>query len=214
MNYFPLIFLISAFASILSKRRQLNHSDYVLVQQYLTGDMRTQETLHAFVEDLIESALRSLEAKGSNFRDRQNTKQEIIVSIMVKDNAALLRNFKGESRLSTYLWSVIRFKLIDALRKEMRAADRHAPLPENIIAPSGGASELPELIDRYLEQCSEKDAFILRLRWLAQEDYTTICQEASVKGYEVDKTYIGNLLFRTRKEILSFLKNQGYEIDI
>jgi len=185
-----------------------------LIEQYLSGDPRAGASLHEYVLQLIEKALLSLEAKGSRFRNREDVKQEILTAILVNDNAAVLSNFKGDSRLSTYLWSVIRFKLIDALRKEMGIAERYEPLSENIVDDPTPSSELPGLLDRFLNQCSEKDAFILRLRWLEELDYDTICREVSARNFQVDKTYIGNLLFRKRKELLSFLKNKGYPIDI
>ncbi len=189
-------------------------SDIRLVQDFLNGDAQAQWQLHQEVDNLVEKALQGLEAKGSRFRDRANIRQEIIVTIMVNDEATVLRKFKGDSKLSTYLWSVIRFKLIDKLRQEMTIANRKEELSEDI--PQNvreNPNELFGLVDQFLDRLSEKDAFILRAKWFDHLDYDSICREAAKHNLKVDKTYIGNLLFKMRKKISGFLKNHGYEFD-
>jgi len=184
------------------------------ITHYLQGNKEAEQKLFRYVSDLIEKGMIAIENKGSYFRQREDVKQEILAAILVENDKRILRKFKGNSRLSTYLWSVIKFKLIDALRREMNIHECRIELTEDIIDNSGSENELNGLIDRFIDQCNEKDAFILRRRWKEGLDYETICKESDGIYNRIDKIYIGNLLFKMRRNLIRFLKNEGYPIDI
>lgn len=188
--------------------------DLSLVDRFLAGDRETQRRLHDQVEHLLEKAISVLEHRGVYFRDREEVKQGILVNILVDNDARVLRNFRGQSRLATYLWSTIRFRLIDRLRQETLAASRTAPLDRDIpqAEPESGG-ELADLVERFLSHVSEQEAFVLRLRWLDGLNYKAICHTAEEQGTPVTPAFIGNLLFRMRKNLLEYLKRHGYSID-
>ncbi len=197
------------------KRNREDNNDVVLVEQFLTGNKRAETSLHTFVERLTERAIRTLENKGTSFRDRENIKQDIIVAIMVNNDSAILRRYKGESALSTYLWSVIRYKLIDALRREMLMGQRTEPIHQRDIPGDNDESsrELYNLIDRFLQDADEKDAFVMKMRWLEERSYAEICQKALQYNITVSISYIGNLLFKKRTQLLQYLKKHGFDFD-
>lgn len=197
-----------------TRKNKSYQSDLELTNQFIKGNQSVQNSLHAIVNDLLDKAFQALAAKGSRFRDPDNVRQEIIINVLLDNEYAVLRNFNGASRLTTYLWSVIRFKLIDALRQEIIAAGREDKMPEEIPQnPVNQSSELSDLVHNYLNKMTEKEVFILERRWLQQLSYDEICGEAAEKSIEIDKTYIGNLLFKARQEIIKYLKNHGYDFD-
>lgn len=186
-----------------------------MIRRFIEGDTGAQDSLHSTVNNLLDKAFEALSSKGSHFRDPDNVRQEIIVSVLLDNEHAVLRNFDGKSRLSTYLWSVIRFKLIDALRKEMLEANRTGDMPNDPAQDSRSYStELFELINAYLNKMPERDAFILQKRWLQELSYDEICREAAQQNlHGIDRTYIGNLLFKARQKLIRHLKNHGYDFD-
>lgn len=205
---------ISISPMLFKKEQRSRDDDATLIESFLSGNREAQKSLHDLVERLTDRALQTLELKGSCFHDRQNTKQEIIVSVLIENDSAVLRTFNGQSRLSTYLWSVIRFKLIDKLRKDMLSTRRLQPINNNLSHEvEYTAKELYDLIDQFLDGSSEKEAFVLRMRWLEGRSYAAICRMANEQGINITPTYIGNLLFKKRIHLLRFLKKHGYDFD-
>lgn len=198
---------------MLTEKSKLHQSDLELVKRFIEDDQSAQDSLQTIVNDLMDRAFNALASKGSHFRDPKNVRQEIIVSVLLDDEHAVLKNFNGQSRLATYLWSVIRFRLIDALRKEMLDSRRKGKIPENISYKPDQSSEIFDLIGSFLNRLPEKDAFILEKRWLQQLSYEEICVEAAEQNFEIDKTYIGNFLFKARQKLIPYLKNHGYDFD-
>jgi len=196
------------------KKHSSCQEELALVKRFLRGEKRAHSTLHTLVDTLLEKALAKLAAKGSTFQDRENTKQEILVGILTANDSAILRNFKGQSQLSTYLWSIIRFKLIDKLRQEKLTAERTRPLVENLSYEAQvNQFELVELVERFIGKSSEKEAFILEKRWLEELDYHSICKLGERNGFSISLSKIGNILFKKRRELMEYLKKQGYIID-
>lgn len=196
------------------KKKSPIEKDLALVKCFLKGEKTAHATLHTLIDALLEKALTTLASKGTFFNDRENTKQDILVEILTANDSSILRNFRGQSRLSTYLWSIIRFKLIDKLRQERVAAERTLPLSENLSYEAQYTQfELVDLVKGFIGQASNKEAFILEKRWLEELDYHSICKLGERNGFSISLSEIGNILFKKRKELMEYLKRQGYVID-
>lgn len=198
----------------LKRKKSPVKKDLVLVKRFLKGEKTAQSTLHTLVDTLLEKALAKLATKGCVFQDPENTKQEILVGILTANNAAVFRNFKGQSLLSTYLWSIIRFKLIDKLRQEKLAAERTRPLPAILSYEARDDKfEIVELVHRFIERSTEKEAFILEKRWLEELDYQSINKLGKRNGLQISLSDIGNTLYKKRRELIRYLKKHDYVID-
>jgi RNA polymerase sigma-70 factor, ECF subfamily len=129
--------------------------------------------------------------------DREDLAGDVFLTI-VKDDFALLRHFRGESSLATYLTVVTRRVVVQQLLKSKSAA-RLTPPP---IAPANGDSEPVERlenrdeVERLLEELDGSEADVVRMYHLDGKSYRELSQVAGIP-----ENSIGPLLSRAREKM-------------
>lgn len=128
--------------------------------------------------------------------DREDLAGDVFLTI-VKDDFALLRHFRGESSLATYLTVVTRRVVVQQLLKSKSAA-RLAPPP----LPTNGDSHPIERVhnrdevERLLEELNGSEADVVRMYHLDGKSYREISQVAGIP-----ENSIGPLLSRAREKM-------------
>ncbi|RXZ45276.1 sigma-70 family RNA polymerase sigma factor [Crenobacter cavernae] len=172
--------------------------------------MATPEMIEAERDYLLRYALAQLRDRGA----AEEVVQETLLAALES-----LASFKGASSLRTWLTSILRFKLLDALRAKKRD-EKFEPLPDELddsdfdglFAPSGHWREpvkawgQPEqaLISRefwaIFERCSEamprRTAMVFVMREMMGLEIADIC-----KRLEVSATNCSVLLYRARMSL-------------
>jgi RNA polymerase sigma-70 factor (ECF subfamily) len=136
--------------------------------------------------------------------DREDLCAEVFLKI-IQDDFAILRHFRGESSLPTYLTVVTRRIVV----KRMMARRPSAPLPGGAARQAGGepADRGPEPeqriddreeVERLLEGLAERESRIVRMYHLEGKSYHEISQTVGVP-----ENSIGPILSRARKKMRS-----------
>jgi RNA polymerase sigma factor (sigma-70 family) len=115
------------------------------------------------------------------FYNREDIIEEVIYQIMVADDRKVLRNYRGQSRLKTYLWPVIRNKIVDMIRKERTHHNHHLyqeDLEENIIDPPPPSPNLAVEIEECIAQEPPLEQFIKTSKWIEGLSYQEIMDRA------------------------------------
>lgn len=139
--------------------------------------------------------------------DVEDIAAEVLLKIVAND-FRVLREFRGESSLATYLSVVARRLCIQELvrrqkaRDASRAGDDRAILGEPDDAPAAVAGlESLEEVEKLLRKLSGKEREIVRLYYLEGRTYEEISTET-----EVPVNTIGALLSRARKKLRSGIR--------
>ena len=88
-----------------------NSKDLYIVKQFLQGNKEIEKKLYEEFKRIIHSLIYKIESKGCYFADKEDVVSEILFKIMAADNCKILRNYKGKSKLSTYLWPIVKNKI-------------------------------------------------------------------------------------------------------
>ncbi len=184
--------------------------DVEMVKRYLAGDRRIQKKLYDTLRSQIVLLVAKMELRGARFLDRDDLVSDILCQIMVKDDSRILRAFSGRSKLSTYLWPIIRFRVIDAIRRERRYHDHMVRLEDLETAGESHQDSVVELVvTEHLAAEPEQDKFIKYAKWLAEMSYeeimTAIANEFPGQP-PVSFGRIAYILHDNRKKILKKLK--------
>jgi len=130
--------------------------------------------------------------------DREDLVAQVFLTI-VKDDLAVLRNFRSESSLATYLTVVARRVVVAELLKPNHSAGS----PMNGSAASSGATDGAEErltdreeIDRLLEELNGTEAEVVRMFHLDGKSYQEI---SSTVGVPVNS--VGPTLSRARRKM-------------
>jgi RNA polymerase sigma-70 factor (ECF subfamily) len=142
--------------------------------------------------------------------DVEDIAAEVLLKIVAHD-FRVLREFRGESSLATYLTVVARRLCIQELvrrqklRDASRAGDDRAILGEPDDAPAAvaGLESLDE-VEKLLRKLSGKEREIVRMYYLEGRTYEEISTET-----DVPVNTIGSLLSRARKKLRSTVKQTG-----
>lgn len=130
--------------------------------------------------------------------DREDLAAEVFLAV-VKDEFAILRRFRGESSLATYLTVVARRVVVRELLKRKPAAVGEAMADG---AGNGHDSESIErldnleLVERLLDGLSSPESDVVRLYHLEGKSYREISSEIGIA-----ENSIGPTLFRAREKM-------------
>lgn len=159
-----------------------------------------------------------MEGHGARFLDRDNLVSDILCQIMIKDDCRILRAFNGRSKLSTYLWPIIRFRIIDAIRSERRY---HVHMVRQDEMEAAGPVQQDSLIElvvaEHLAVEAESEKFIKYAKWLSDMSYEEIIKAMAVEfpnRRPTSTARIAYILHENRKKIQKKLKKHGGHFDI
>ena len=193
--------------------------DKKVVQLYLSGDQRTEKWLYAELKRQILKLINFMHAKGVAFSDKKNVVDEIIFKIMVADKQKVLRSYLGNSKLSTYLWPIVRNKIIDAFRKEMRYKGKElhqetfkTPLDQQ----TSNTSEIEAIIEEHISSSSAVERFIIMAKWIDGVSYDQIIAKAKQEFSDevnINSQRIAFILHTNRKRLQKKLKNFRINFD-
>ena len=128
--------------------------------------------------------------------DREDLAGDVFLTI-VKDDFALLRHFRGESSLATYLTVVTRRVVVQQLLKSKSAARLSPPpLPRNGDSHPIERLQNRDEVERLLEELDGTEADVVRMYHLEGKSYREISQVAGIP-----ENSIGPLLSRAREKM-------------
>ena len=171
-----------------------------------------EKALYLEIKTLTENLIKTMEKKGWSFYDRDNIVSEIIFQVMVKDDKKVFRSFQGRSKLSTYLWSAVRNRIINARRKEKyyHFQTDIDEINETLISSNPNQqSNIEALIEDFIENEPPFEKFVKYARWIQELSYQEIIGKTKkVFGdkYSVNTQRIAYILHTNRKKIQKKLK--------
>ncbi len=191
--------------------------DLDMVNRYLAGDRRVQQRFYDQLRRQVVTLVVKMEQRGARFLDRDDLVSDILYQIMVKDDSRVLRHFSGRSKLSTYLWPIIRFRVIDAIRRERRYHD-HMVRQEKLEAedPPAQESVIERVVFEHLAAEPEQEKFIKYAKWLGDMSYAEILTAVAAECPAqpgVTLSRIAYVLHENRKRIQKKLKNALAALD-
>jgi len=134
--------------------------------------------------------------------------QELMLAITRRDYR-LLRNYDPTYSFKTYLGVITRTEVHRQLRRKRpqlgNPEELEAAAP--VTADASGAAEKleeQELLEAALARLPERDALILRLRFMREQDYRQI---AAALG--IPEGSVGQTLFRAKQKLLAELRPAG-----
>ena len=110
---------------------------------------------------------------------------------MVKDDLAVLRNFRGDSSLATYLTVVARRVVVRELLKQPASVPMHGGEPSGIgrvVSPSTDRAGDRQEIERLLEELDGAEAEIVRMYHLEGKSYHEISTAVGMPENSVGPT--------------------------
>ena len=132
--------------------------------------------------------------------DREDLAADVFLAI-IKDNFAVLRNFRGEASLATYLTVVTRRVAVQQLNKRKSTANLSTGAGDAALQAAGSSEAEPELrisdrdeIARLLEELEGTEAVVVRMYHLEGKSYQEI---SSLVG--MPENSIGPTLSRAAK---------------
>ena len=193
--------------------------DINMVQAYLAGDKKTEKLLYRDLTHLISNLVRSMSGKGFTFADSENVVSDIVYQIMVADDRKVIRAFRGECKLSTYLWPIVRNKIIDAGRREKRQREKVVYQDEydsDISAPNQEPGLIEMEIKAHVDAQPPVERFIKIAKWIEGLCYNEIIEQAGDKfpdSSNLNTQRIAYVLHSNRKELQHKLKKSGFHFD-
>jgi RNA polymerase sigma-70 factor, ECF subfamily len=146
--------------------------------------------------------------------DVEDIAAEVLLKI-VANNFRVLREFRGEASLATYLTVVARRICIQELVKRQKR--REAAARGDLLVPAAELEEEPaaqkgveslEEVEKLLKRLSGKEREIVRLYYLEARTYEEISTET-----EVPVNTIGAVLSRARKKLRASVRSSGAGVD-
>ena len=122
--------------------------------------------------------------------DRDDLAAEVFVAI-VDDDFAVLRHFRGESSLATYLTVVARRVVVRILLKRKSASSLGSTADAAVYDPHGAPEERlhnREEVERLLEQLNDSEAKVVRMYHLEGKSYREISDQAGIPENSIGPT--------------------------
>ena len=136
---------------------------------------------------------------------RNKEEAEEIVQDIFFEFIESLRNFRGDAKLQTYLFSIARFKVIDAIRRRKIKRVLFSALPDYIVEglktvvldDEIDRNELTRRINTVIEQLPHDYQVVLRLKYMEQKKVQDIARtlRLSFKAAE-------SLVYRARRAFI------------
>ena len=184
-----------------------NDADLALVKRCVDGDPRAWREFVDRFGGVLKALGRRYLRLHEQFPDHgelEDIVQEVFVALSRRDYR-LLRNYDPTYTVTTYLGVITRTEVHRHLRR--RRPLLGAPEAMERVAEEPGAedpaeaSERKEVLTRALEQLPERDAEILRLRFLREMDYRAIAE-----ALRMPEASVGQTLTRAKQRLLEKLK--------
>ena len=146
-----------------------------------------------------------LNGQFSDSAELDDVTQDVFKALISRDYH-LLKNYDPTYSFKTYLGVITRTEVHRTLRKRKRMGGRiedleAEPSPEPGVETQVEQAEEVEALTRALESLPDRDAQILRLRFLQERDYKTI---AGI--LRIPEASVGQTLHRAKKRLLEKLK--------
>jgi DNA-directed RNA polymerase specialized sigma24 family protein len=183
--------------------------DLELINTFLAGDRHVVKALHSALHTQISNCIRYMESRGARFQDKDDVVSDLVFQILLKDDHKILRAFSGQSKLTTYLWPIIRNRLIDYMRHEKRYTSRHLPVSQDFPCQTHDEEMTAGIITEHIARESAQERFIKQARWLLDMSYEEII---SLAGHEFPDdpplpfARIAYVLHANRKKLAEKLK--------
>jgi|GEM_PF-3135236 len=188
-------------------------NDLQVARAYLNGDRRIEQRLYHELKSVTYKLIKVMQTRGFIFPDPENVVSEVIYRVMVKDDKKVFRTYQGKSQLSTYLWSIIRNQLINAMLKEKRHLSKIGldELPEKLSTDddNNNTSQLQAMIEDYIENEPPFERFVKYAKWMQELSYHEIISQAQsrFKNYHaINVQHIAYILHTNRKNLKKKLK--------
>jgi RNA polymerase sigma-70 factor (ECF subfamily) len=175
--------------------------DAELIQRMLAHDKRAASL---FYQTYAPKLLSFVRVKITDPHEAEDTVQDVLFAFL-----EAIRDFHGNCRISTYLFSICRHKVIDYYRKKKikQIVFSHAPEIEDVLSPLLGPEEtldavlLKEKLNRTLHKLLPQYTYILRARYMLNMPVADIAKKLATTIKSAEMT-----LFRARKAFI-----QAYE---
>lgn len=123
-----------------------------------------------------------------------------------------LRDFRGDSSLKTYLFSIARFKIIDYIKKKKLKKILFSALPPNIVDNIVSVlvddeierSDLANRIDRILNRLPNDYRIVIRLKYMDGRKVKEIANQLMLSFKATE-----SLLFRARQAFMEEFREAG-----
>jgi RNA polymerase sigma-70 factor (ECF subfamily) len=191
----------------------LSEIDRHLLERCLQRKPRAWEDfVDRFMGLIVHVVNHSAQARSTRLtpEDRDDLTAEVFLNI-VKDDFAVLRHFRGQASLATYLAVVARRIVV----REMLQRKSATSLADGTLKPAGSGEpadthpvhepslETREEVERLLEELQENDARVIRMFHLEGKSY----QEISA-ALGIPENSIGPILTRARTKMRRTAANQ------
>jgi len=150
-----------------------NDAESTLIKKALDGDERAFRTILERHYTLIYSVVRGIVCNPGDTED-------VVQDVFIKIFRALPR-FRGDARLSTWIYRIARNEALNAREKR-----RHMPVPiedcEEIADDAGNPEsshrrrDAAERLARLMERLDERERQALELRYMADKSYDEIAE--------------------------------------
>ncbi len=176
-------------------------TDHELISKALQGNQKAFRRIVEGYHSVAYAVVRAI------LGDRDDV-EDVLQNVFIKVYRGLHR-FRGDSKLSTWIYQIARNEAINAVSKNRRNWE---PLENlEISSPDGkspeaefGNSELRGLLDDALSQLDEAQRMTIELRYMAEKSYNEIADIMNIPVGTV-KTNI----FRGKAQLRRILKKQG-----
>lgn len=179
-----------------------NDTDQYLIQQTLAGDSRAYGELVRRYQDLVYTvAIRMLKVKEEA--------EEVAQDSFIKAYEAL-ESYRGESKFSSWLYSIAYRKALDRIRKNKRSqtmelleeiTPNQAADVEHALAALE-AAERKQYIQRCIAALPEQEAALVTFYYFEE---LSVKEIAAITDLSVDNIKVK--LYRSRKKLFSLLKD-------
>lgn len=180
----------------------LSEIDRSLLQRCLARKPRAWEDfVDRFMGLVVHVVNHSVQTRSLRLppEDREDLVAQVFLTL-VKDDLAVLRHFRGESSLATYLTVIARRVVIAELLRQRahRGGNHHAPEPEYAMAGVEVEQRLSdrEQIERMMADLDSAEANVVRMYHLEGMSYQEI---SSAVG--MPENSVGPMLSRARRKM-------------
>lgn len=168
-----------------------------LIKRMLMGDKRAAAEFYVTYRPALISLVHS---KVTNPHEAEDIVQDVLFAFLEG-----IRDFHGQCRISTYLFSICRHKIIDYYRKKKikQIVFSHAPDIEEVLSPLLTPEEtldailLKEKLHRTLKRILPQYSYILHARYVLNMPVGDIAQKLATTLKSAEMT-----LFRARKAFI------------
>ncbi len=151
--------------------RVTDHEERELVRKALAGDERAFRKLLERHYTLIYSVVRGVAGQRAETED-------IVQEVFIKIYRAL-GDFRGESRLSTWIYRIARNEALNAMdrrKPQVIPIEDCADLPDTGESPEASYRRRMsrERLERFMERLDEKERVAIELRYVGEKSYEEI----------------------------------------